>query len=232
MLGPTITTPYDLRFQLLGVPVTVTPFFWAVAALIGFDWLNVEPGGPANLIAVVLCVFVSILAHEFGHALTMRHYRHDPEVVLYHFGGFARPSHRDPPGRTFIIVAAGPAVSLALAGGAYALERSLEATGRMPEFGTPLFAALWAMVHYNFFWAILNLLPVWPLDGGQMLGAVLDMTRLEEPMEWTLKVGIGAGGFAAASFLLLGQTFAAILFVMLAVQNYQKLQSLRSGPWW
>lgn len=67
-------TPYDLRFQLLGMPVRVHPLFWLVAAMLGWRNENI----PLVLIWVG-CVFVSILVHEYGHGLvvvpSVRHHR-------------------------------------------------------------------------------------------------------------------------------------------------------------
>ncbi len=60
-------TQFDLKFRLLGVPVRVHPFFWVVSAVMGWRTNNL----PAVLLWVG-CVFVSILVHEFGHALTFQ----------------------------------------------------------------------------------------------------------------------------------------------------------------
>ncbi len=57
-------TPYDLRFRFLGVPVRIHPLFWLVAAVLGWHEKNV----PMTAFWVV-CVLVSILVHEYGHAL-------------------------------------------------------------------------------------------------------------------------------------------------------------------
>jgi len=229
MFLPTRGTPYDLRFSLFRIPVTISPFFWVTAALIGFSWLYVEPGGAANLLAWVLCVLVSILVHEFGHALTMRAFGHWPEVVLHHFGGYATYRGRETPGKSLLITAAGPGVQFLLFFVFAGLWFWLEATHRMPKSGTPLYAVLFSMLTINFFWPILNLLPVFPLDGGRILLSLLEMAGIRSAGDWTLKVGVVLGTVIAAGFLLLGQFIAGAMFAFMAMDNYQTLKGQRFG---
>ena len=61
-------TPYDLRFNLFGIPVRVHPLFWLVAAILG---AGSDPD-PIELLLWIGTVFVSILIHEMGHALAAR----------------------------------------------------------------------------------------------------------------------------------------------------------------
>src|SRR6476646_9092926 len=113
MFGMPAATPYDLRFQLLGVPVRVHPMFWLVSALLGF---NARAGFP-ELIIWVACVFVSILVHEFGHALMARAFRYPATVILYGMGGLCySESERQTAGQRLLVLAAGPGAGFLLAG--------------------------------------------------------------------------------------------------------------------
>ena len=67
MLGMPATTQFDLNFRLLGIPVRINPFFWVLAALLGW-----ESHDRFGVLVWIACVFVSILVHEFGHGLTSR----------------------------------------------------------------------------------------------------------------------------------------------------------------
>ncbi len=90
-----------------------------------------------------------------------------------------------------------------------------------------MFATVEFLLFVNIWWAVLNLLPVWPLDGGQI-------TR-----EIVYKFGGGLANAAAISlvtaiviavwFYSRGQIFAALLFASLAVTNYQMMNA--SGNW-
>ena len=70
MLGAA-ETPYDLRFSLLGIPVRIHPLFWAVTAVLGF---RMNERNLPMVVVWVACVFVSILVHEYGHALMARNF--------------------------------------------------------------------------------------------------------------------------------------------------------------
>ncbi|MBA3316078.1 MAG: hypothetical protein H0T47_22665 [Planctomycetaceae bacterium] len=258
MFFPTSGTAYDLRFSLFGIPVTVSPFFWVMAGLLGFPWLKVEPGGPANLVAWMLCVFVSILIHEFGHAFTMQAFGHRPEVVLHHFGGYATYGGRaqTTPWKSLLISVAGPGVQLVLFGIVvwigYLLTRESVDWGRINlwgslfsldevvpaamvhaevfELGTPLFAIVASLLRINLLWALLNMLPVLPLDGGRMLWALLAMAGVRNSSDWTLRISVVAGVAAAVGCLLmLGSFLAGMMFAFMAMQNYQTLKGQQFG---
>jgi stage IV sporulation protein FB len=230
MFLPIRGTGYDLRFSLFGIPVTVSPFFWVTAALLGWPLLIGETGGPANLIAWMLSVFVSILVHEFGHALTMRAFGHDPEVVLHHFGGYAMYRGRETPFRSLLISTAGPAIQLVLFAGLFGFTLWLRDTGRLPERGTPLDALLDSMLQINLFWPLLNMLPVLPLDGGRMLHAILQLFGVRSAEDWALRVGVFVGVVAAVLFLVFLNAFlAGAMFAFMAMENYRSLKGQRHG---
>ena len=100
-------TRYDLRFSALGVPVRVHPLFWLASIVFGIQL-------PPRLVVIwVGVVFVSILIHELGHAMTIRAFGWYPLILLYTFGGLAiyQPTHRDPR-KELLISLAGPAAGL------------------------------------------------------------------------------------------------------------------------
>ena len=78
MFGTVAPTPFDLKFSIFGIPVRVHPLFWLVSVIM--QW-NVHD--PRTTLIWVVCVFVSILIHELGHALTAKSYGWPPHIVLY-----------------------------------------------------------------------------------------------------------------------------------------------------
>ena len=254
MFLPSHGTPYDLRFGLFGIPVTVSPFFWVMAVLLGFSWLSREPGGPANLVAWVLCVFVSIILHEFGHALTMRAFGHYPEVVLHHFGGYATYRGHETAGRSLIISAAGPAaqivVFLAILIGAcvwmgvnpgvlfespryllashYLVAEGLASAGLF-ESNTPVYALVDSMLFVNLIWPLFNLLPVIPLDGGRILASGLELMKVKRAEEWAQRVGVVVAILGAIFFLFQGMFLAGAMFAYMAMANYLALKGESFG---
>src|SRR5262245_8750995 len=86
LFQPPAPTRYDLRFAVVGIPVRVHPLFWVMALILGSVSADL-----VQLLVWVVVVFVSILIHEMGHALTMRYYGQPAEVILYIGGGLAVP---------------------------------------------------------------------------------------------------------------------------------------------
>ena len=99
----------DLKFRLLGIPVRVSPMFWVVGFLLhigGRDGVK-----PIDMIAWMAAVFVSIVIHEMGHALTARHFGHRPWITLHGMGGLASyNSSNDSVSTDVKITAAGPGI--------------------------------------------------------------------------------------------------------------------------
>ncbi|MFV0445340.1 MAG: site-2 protease family protein [Planctomycetaceae bacterium] len=221
MFGPVQTTPYDLRFSLFGIPVRVLPWFWLMAALLGQS--TMDEGLPA-LGLWIFAVFISILVHEFGHALSAVAFGYPPQVVLYQFGGMALYS----PGREYslwqsiLITAAGPLAGLALS----AISMGVIVTGLLAEFQIPegLGYFLNMMFTINLFWSILNLLPVLPLDGGQICRDVLKLITPRNGLRIALVISVVVGGLVAAAGVAFKEFYLAILFGVMAISAVQQLQ--------
>lgn len=224
MFGPVQTTPYDLRFSLFGIPVRVLPWFWLMAALLGRS--TAEAGVPA-LALWVFAVFLSILVHEFGHALSAVAFGYPPTVVLYHFGGMALYS----PGRDYtlwrsiLITAAGPLSGLALA----AICMAVIVVGTLADVLIPEGLAFFlnTMFGINLFWSILNLLPVLPLDGGQICRDVLRLITPRNGLRIALVVSLVVGALVAAAGVAFKEYYLAILFGVMAISSLQQLQERR-----
>lgn len=77
-----------LQFRLLGIPVTVQPWHWIMLGLFGAVMFNpVDRNGLLTVALFVLAGFISVLVHEYGHALTGRRYGSRPEIILHGIGG-------------------------------------------------------------------------------------------------------------------------------------------------
>lgn len=81
----------------------------------------------------------------------------------------------------------------------------------------------------NLYWGLVNLLPVLPLDGGRISEALLEDYRPRDGMLWCLRIGTAVGASAAAFFFLNDYRFAGILFALLAIDNFQRLEQYRGG---
>ena len=222
MFGTVAPTPYDLRFSLFGIPVRVHPFFWLVSLVMGWS-----PHHPQLMLIWVVCVFVSILVHELGHALTAQYFGWQPHIVLYSFGGYAsyQPTREHSTARSILVLIAGPGAGFVL----FALVLGIELLLVFQSVELPDLAqvAVADMIWINLFWGLMNLLPVYPLDGGQICRAALSHWRPYDGVDMSLKISlIFAIGVALAAFQF-GQTYSALLFGILAFENFQALQGAR-----
>jgi len=240
-------TPLDLRFSLFGIPVRVHPLFWLVGVLLGLS--NPDLFQMAIWLAAL---FVSILVHELGHALAYRAYGFYPWITLHALGGLT--SH-DPgqgfgarrPGRwpDIQISAAGPVAGFVLSAiviGAiilsghyverddsyYGLVIRLADTVLSPQFTDFLNDILWVSI----LWGILNLAPIYPLDGGQIARELFLMANPRDGVRQSLVLSmIAAVAMAAVAWLLWSSPYSAIFFAMLAYESYAALQSsIGRGP--
>ena len=149
------------------IPVRVRPSFLLIAALLGFFGAS----DPVLIAAWIAIVFVSILVHELGHALTARAYGADVEIELNGVGGLTRwsiPSHSLGPGRRALVAGAGSAVGVLFGGVIW-----LVASQFGPYQGLTFFV-INNLIFVNVFWGLLNWLPIRPLDGGHLLLSFLE----------------------------------------------------------
>lgn len=237
-------TPYDLRFRCLGFPVRVHPLFWLGAALLGGSFLQ---AGLHYWLLWIVVVFIAILIHELGHAVAYRWYGSQAAIVLWMFGGLTladRPPHRTT--ARILVTLAGPLSGFALAALLYATARW---TGWLHR-GAPaaVYVAYQLMILVNVYWGIFNLLPVLPLDGGQVCRELCESWRPGDGLRlaWLISLWTAAlltlysalswweqtrGGGPLSDHLPAwfphGTWWTALLFGLLAVQSYQQLQLWR-----
>jgi Zn-dependent protease len=231
-------TPYDLRWRMLGTDVRVHPWFWLMSVLMGWSALR---EGFAYLLVWVVCVFVSILIHEFGHVLMGRLFGTRGHIVLYSFGGLAIGSSalRNRWQRIAVYLA-GPTAGFVLFGLVWLAVRYANLKDVPPLVLDAIDDLFWI----NLFWGAMNLLPVWPLDGGQASRDFLDWLIPDKGIRAALGISMVTAGFLAVNsltasygrplipFLSIGDIYFTILFGALAFASYQALQlETKRSPW-
>ena len=168
-------------------------------------------------VAEYLALFLMVTLHEFGHALACRQVGGTADhIVLWPLGGVAYVNPPPRPGATLWSIAAGPLVNVALLVILYVTGTITHSTGLLA--GAPdlraLLGAIWAI---NFGLLIFNILPIYPLDGGQILRALLwyVIGRARSLMAATIIGLFGAAGFVYIAFknqsLWLGAISAFVL---------------------
>jgi len=206
--------------SLFGIPVTVSlwHFVWMFVLLYNVDTREMGFAGTALLI---LMASFSVLAHEFGHAGVARAFDLDPEIYLVSLGGITRHAPPRRPWHEFAIVLAGPMMNFALAAAFYFGGALLPANAA--------FITSW-VIGINLVWGIYNLLPVWPMDGGQLMRVVLK--KLLRPLladRLTHGISIGVALVIGLLLLRMGSIIGAVFLAMSLLQNWRMLQDVNDG---
>lgn len=153
-------------------------------------------GGPAAGASVLflLAVFGSVVLHELGHALVARRYGVRTQgITLLPIGGVARLERiPEKPSQELVIAAAGPAVTIALVAGLYAVLRASGTSVAPPQDAGNAVPMLAQLMWINVALALFNLLPAFPMDGGRILRAALAM-RMDRARATDIAARIGKG---------------------------------------
>ncbi len=210
---------------------------------LGFE----SPGMPVLLAIWIGVCFISILIHELGHSLAMRWYGISSYIVLYHFGGLAIPDgagawrrpvrlrHWD----QLVISAAGPVfqlifgllVALIAASAGLSLGTVSYMFGDwlpLPRGELPGSAALMAFidsaVYTSILWALVNLLPVLPLDGGRIAQSLLGQHQGTSGFYEATVLSIVVSCLVALYGFREQHPMIGMYFAVFAIVNYQSLQ--------
>jgi Zn-dependent protease len=227
---------------MFGVRIRVHPLFWLMAAILGYGPFFADEGGSFPLLLVwVACVFGSILLHEFGHVLVGRAFGAHGHIVLYGMGGLAIGSKDDRQRRwqRMAVSFAGPLAQLLL----YAALVGLVHPNWSP---VPLrwlknaWPALGMLLAINLYWPLLNLLPIWPLDGGQITREACEGLLGFKGVRVSLWISIVVSGLLAVQVLAASKgwphlpirvgsdIYMAFFYLYFCVGSVQALQSERS----
>jgi membrane-associated protease RseP (regulator of RpoE activity) len=236
----------EWSFRLFDTRVRVKFWFWISILLLAGD------ERPIPMVTWVAVCFASILLHEFGHVFAFRFFGEDAEVVLYAWGGLAVPRRGVRSNLAqFVVSLAGPAAGFCLAALAMA---AAFLSGATVHFGFHLFlptlsispslaragAASTSFYWYgllndllfvNFYWGLVNLLPVYPLDGGHASRAVFEQRDPCRGRRNSLILSAAVAGAVAVLGLVDRNLYLGLVFLILSVSSLQALESARPRPY-
>lgn len=219
-------------FQVSGITVFVH-WSWLLVAVFEVGGRSGPYSSFAWNMLEYLALFGIVTLHEFGHAFACRSVggRAD-EILLWPFGGVAFVAPPQRPGATLWSIAAGPLVNVALApilGGLTLL---------MPAAVWPnIHAFLRSLTFINLGLLVFNLLPVYPLDGGQILGSLL-WFLLGRARSMLVTAIIGLVGVIGIGWLALRTSSLWLAFIAVyvasrcreSVRLARSLNSMAAGP--
>jgi Zn-dependent protease len=200
------------------IPIQILPIFWALAIMIG--WIN--SGGSITVMAVwVVIIFISVLIHEFGHALTALAFGQRAQIQLMGMGGVTtREGRRLSAWKEFLIVLNGPMAGLLLAFFAF-LSLVMFADSITPFW----YGVLELTARANLFWTVLNLLPITPLDGGHLLRIPLERWFGVLGIKISLFISCILALLIGVFFFLISQILMGAVLLMFAFESYRTWKS-------
>jgi len=198
------------------IPVIIHPFFWIFSGILG--WL--VSGTLMGMLIWVGIIFFSVLFHEFGHALTALVFNQEARIQLIALGGvtsFEGPKLKF--WQQFLITLNGPLFGFLLFLGATVLLQF-----QLTPMAYKIFKATQVA---NLFWSIINLLPVLPLDGGQLLRIVLEACFGVKGFKAALLVGALLAIAISLYFFLVGAYLVGAFFFLFAYQSFDSWRRSR-----
>jgi len=205
-------------FSIGSIPVAASPWYFALLAY----WL--WDGELVRGVIWAVVVTVSILVHELGHALVARHYRLQPRILLWGLGGLCIHERAERDRHDAFIVAAGPGAGLLLGAVTWGLSLAL------PPIADPVLAMRFAdtvqmLLWVNILWSFVNLLPLWPLDGGLLFRlGMLQLTGPKTADKVTHGVSLGIIAVAFGAAYMMQSIFIFALAGFAAWRNVQALK--------
>ncbi|MGB6166925.1 MAG: site-2 protease family protein, partial [Geitlerinemataceae cyanobacterium] len=158
--------------SLFGIPFFINQSWFLILALVTLNYATrfLSLGGILPWIMglfLALLLFASVLAHELGHSVVAQRQGIEVQsITLFLFGGLARLDRESKtPSQAFWVAIAGPVVSLMLFGVFTALQ-TLPVVDPFP-------AVFQLLASINLVLALFNLIPGLPLDGGNVLKAIV-----------------------------------------------------------
>ena len=200
-------------FKVFGITVYLH-FSWLIVAIIEIQHRSGNYSSLVFNIAEYLALFFIVLLHEFGHSLACKQVGGSSDtIMLWPLGGIAYVSPPQRPGAILWSIAAGPLVNLVLGALSFAGFIAMSFAG-MDQSAPDLFQLVNAFVFINVALFLFNILPIYPLDGGQILRAILWF--FVGPVK-SLRISSVVGMLGAAAFCLFSVMTGRILLLLLSL---------------
>ncbi|MGH9274705.1 MAG: hypothetical protein ACRDZU_08675 [Acidimicrobiales bacterium] len=216
------------HFKIAGIPIHVQPVFFVISGLFGLTYLD------AGLDVVLIWMatsFVSILVHELGHGLSLKAFGQPSAIVLHGFGGVTISPRRSQvsKARSIIVSLAGSVTAMLVLG--FPMRQLLASDAANDELLRYVLngqqgVTWWWVVNFlafqNLWWSIANLLPIRPLDGGNVTAELFGIVPAR-------RISIAAAIAGAVWAFTHDYSYAGFFALFLAFNNWQEIRAEQTG---
>lgn len=203
-----------MKFTFLKIPVYIHPSFWI------FSIVFSRVCNSLSMISFfyIIVVFISLIVHEYGHGLIALHFKASPRIELHAFGGTTYFNGNLSKKQTFFVTLGGPLFeSFLIIIPYYFLKFNL-----FHNYYINCFLILFYRI--NLFWCLVNLIPIYPLDGGHLLKYLLFNKFGEKGDKISFIISVICA-VLASSYFLVNKYFA--FGSILLIYGFQNLQMLK-----
>ncbi len=204
-----------IKFKFFKYPVEIDFTFLLLLLFFGQAYLSAEKI-PAFL-ELSLILFLSIFIHELGHAFMFSNYKVNSRIVLYGMGGLCYPDRNVGHKANVFISLAGPFAGFALAGIYWLIMKY----SPLPAWNLSVEQRSFIIYFVTLGYGVMNLLPIYPLDGGQAFKSFLKVVKLPGAAKVAFAVSILFLVAAGAACLYYKQYFMLIIVAWLASDNFK-----------
>jgi Zn-dependent protease len=210
---------WEIQFKIFNIPVRIHLYFLIIVVFLS----TTRIAQPALLVSWVAVVTVSVILHELGHALAARAFGREPSIELIGIGGVTyTPKAGSTLAESLITSLAGPLVGIIIG-------LSFLWLGNLLKPVSPVAAVIIGdIVWVNLYWSLANLLPVLPLDGGNIALALLARLFKKRGHLIAALVSFTVSAALAVYTVWNRYWFAALLLGFLALYNLRQLRYHKS----
>ncbi len=203
-----------MNFTFLKIPVHIHPSFWILVLL--FSGI-IESLTIASFFYVFI-IFISLIVHEYGHGLVALYFDGSPKIELHAFGGTTYHNNNLTKKQDFLITLAGPlSESILIIIPYYFLKFQIFHYHYANYF-------LFLTYKINLFWCLVNLIPIYPLDGGRLCKYLLSTKFGTKGDRVSIIISIICGVLGSSYFLINKYYMFGSIFLLYGLQNLQMLK--------
>lgn len=207
--------------KIFGIPLKIDPSFFAMISVMAFSRIS----KPVLLIEWLGVVLFSVLIHELGHAFAGKAFGLTPTISFVSWGGLTswEAGRNVLPWQSMLISFAGPGAGFLLGSLVLALKIFSPDLQNDGLWRVTIFDLIWV----NFGWGLFNLLPILPLDGGNIAGSIEEWVSKKYEHYYAIRLSLFVACSISIWALMSGKIWIFFVVGWCAANNFTSLNEQR-----